>query len=61
MENALQIGNIYKYNQNRKYYDSLESVEILRNQPPEYIEGDLSREQSASAQSNNLDDSVQRI
>ena len=37
-ENALQIGNIYKFNSNRNYYDSLESIEILRNQPPEYIE-----------------------
>lgn len=58
MENALQIGNIYKFNQNRNYYDSLESIEILRNQPPEYIEGGLSRQQSGDS---NLDDSVQRM
>lgn len=32
LSNALQIGNIYKFNQNRNYYDSLESLEILRNE-----------------------------
>lgn len=42
VDDVLEIGNIYKFNQNRNYYDSLESVEICRNEPPEYIEGGLS-------------------
>ena len=45
-DDVLQIGNIYKFNQNRNYYDSLESVEVLRNEQPEFIEDQISQGES---------------
>ena len=29
------VGNIYKFSHNRNFYDSLESLEIYRNEEPE--------------------------
>ena len=29
-----QIGNIYQFAQNKHYYDSLDSIDILRNDRP---------------------------
>lgn len=57
LSNALQIGNIYKFNQNRNYYDSLESLEILRNEQPEYIEGGLSQGSRRSDRDDHMNDS----
>ena len=31
------IGNIYKFQHNRNFYDSLDSIEIYRNEEPEYM------------------------
>lgn len=31
-------GNIFKFAQNKSYFDSLESVEILRNEQPHFID-----------------------
>lgn len=31
------IGNVYKFSQNRNFYDSLDSIEIYRNEEPEYV------------------------
>ena len=33
-----QPGNIFQFAQNKHYYDSLDSVEVLRNEQPQYFE-----------------------
>ena len=37
-KNNQNVGDIYMFNQNRNYYDSLESIEILRNHQPYFID-----------------------
>ena len=36
-----EIGNIYGFSHNRNFYDSLESLEIYRNDEPELADGHI--------------------
>ena len=34
----VEEGNIYKFGQSKPYFDSLDSVEIVRNEQPHYFD-----------------------